>query len=109
MKLSDFPELYDLKQDIKPLVQMWETIAQFNDMVNEWKELPLKSLQVDEIEEFCNEWYRKLLFVVRNSNLTKNKGPRIFCEYIMRQIDSLRQYLPLLSAFKVDGLGRTHW
>ena len=26
IKLSDFPELFNLKQEIKPLVQMWETI-----------------------------------------------------------------------------------
>lgn len=27
IKLSDFPELFNLKQEIKPLVQMWETIS----------------------------------------------------------------------------------
>ena len=63
---------------------MWETIAQFNLMIEEWKEKPIKSLQVEEVEEFCSEWYRKLLFVIRNSNLTKHAGPKVFADYIMK-------------------------
>ena len=27
MKISDFPELFNLKQEIKPSVQLWETIS----------------------------------------------------------------------------------
>ena len=101
MKMSDFPELYDLKQRIKPLVALWETIAQFNAKVETWKEKPIRSLTVDEIEEFCSEWYRKLLYVMRNSNLCKHPGPKVFCDYIMKEIETIRQYLPLLSCLKV--------
>ena len=41
MKISDFPELFNLKQEIKPSVQLWETIAQYNSMIEEWKEKPI--------------------------------------------------------------------
>lgn len=88
---------------------MWETIAQFNSMMEEWKEKHISYLNVDEIEEFCSEWYRKLLFVMRNSDLTKHAGPKAFADYIMKEIDNMRQYLPLLSCFKVNGLDRRHW
>lgn len=109
LKLSDFPELYDLKQRIKPLVQLWETIAQFNTMVEEWKEKPLRFLSVEEVEEFCSEWYRKLLYVMRNSNLTKHAGPKAFADYIMREIENIRMYLPLLGCLKIRGLERRHF
>ena len=109
MKQSDFPELYDLKQKIKPLVQLWETISQFNMKVEEWKEKPLRQLSVEEVEEFCSEWYRKLLYVMRNSKLDKYKGPKAFTDFIMREIENLRQYLPLLGCLKVRGLERRHF
>ena len=108
MKVSDFPELYDLKQKIKPLVQLWDTISEFNAMVEQWKDRPIKSLTIDEVEEFCSEWHRRLLYVMRNSNLTKHPGPKAFCEHIMKEIENIRLYLPLLSCLKVRGLDLKH-
>ena len=78
MKLSDFPELFNLKQEIKPLVQLWETIQQYNAMIEDWKDKPISRMTLEEIEEFCNEWYRKLLYVMRNSTLIKFPGPKQF-------------------------------
>ena len=41
MKIADFPELYNLKQEIRPCVQLWETIAQYNQVIEEWKNKPI--------------------------------------------------------------------
>ena len=78
-------------------------------MVEEWKEKPLRHLSVEEVEEFCSEWYRKLLYVMRNSNLTKHAGPKAFADYIMREIENIRMYLPLLGCLKIRGLERRHF
>jgi hypothetical protein len=75
MKMCDFPELFNLKQEIKPSVQLWETIYQYNLVIEAWKEKPVSKMTLEEIEEFCNEWQRKLLYVMRNSKLSKYKGP----------------------------------
>lgn len=96
MKISDFPELFNLKQEIKPSVQLWETISQYNEMIETWKSKPIKQMTLEEIEDFCNEWYRKLLFVMRNSSLVKWPGPKQFADFIMKEIEHIREYLPLL-------------
>lgn len=108
MKISDFPELARLKAEIKPSVQLWETIAQYNAMIDDWKDRPITKMTLEEIEEFCNEWYRKLLFVMRNSSLAKWPGPKQFAAFIMREVEHIRQYLPLLQCLKVKGLERRH-
>ena len=56
MKLSDFPELYHLKQEIKPAVQLWETITQYNTHIQKWKEKKIAKMTLDEIEDFIQEW-----------------------------------------------------
>ena len=108
MKLTDFPELYALKQEIKPSVQLWETISQYNSMIEDWKEKPISKMTLEEIEDFCNEWYRKLLFVMRNSNLSKYPGPKQFAAYILKEVEHIRSYLPVLQCLKVKGLDRRH-
>ena len=108
MKITDFPELYNLKQEIKPYVQLWETIAQYHTMIEDWKEKPIQKMTLEEIEDFCNEWYRKLLFVMRNSSLIKWPGPKGFCNHIMAEIEHIREFLPLLTCLKVKGLERRH-
>ena len=65
-------------------------------MIEDWKDKPLSKMTLEEIEEFCNEWYRKLLFVLRNSTLSNFPGPKQFCNFIMAEIESIRNYLPLL-------------
>jgi len=65
-------------------------------------------MTLEEIEDFCNDWYRKLLFVMRNSALVKFPGPKQFANYIMREIENLREYLPLLQCLKVKGLDKRH-
>ena len=65
-------------------------------------------MKIEEIEDFCNDWYRKLLFVMRNSALTKYPGPKQFANFIMREIEHIREYLPLLQCLKVKGLDKRH-
>ena len=77
-------------------------------MIEEWKDKPISRMTLEEIEEFCNEWYRKLLYVMRNSTLIKYPGPKQFATFIMREIENIRLYLPLLTCLKVKGLDRRH-
>lgn len=108
MKLSDFPELFMLKNEIKPQLQLWETVTQYNSMIEQWKEKPISKITIEEYEDFINEWYRKLLFVMRSSKLAKHKGPAMFANFIMREIETIRDYLPVLQCLKVKGLDRRH-
>ena len=77
-------------------------------MIEDWKEKPISKISCEELEDFCNEWYRKLIFVTRNTDLTKNKGPRAFAEFIIQELDHIREFLPLISCLKVKGLDRRH-
>ena len=41
LEISDFPELQRLRNDIKPLSQLWEAITQFNGVIEDWKSKPI--------------------------------------------------------------------
>lgn len=81
-------------------MQLWETISQYNQLIEDWKEKAVSKMTLEEIEDFCNEWYRKLIFVMRNSSLSKYPGPKKFANFIMAEIEHIREYLPLLQCLK---------
>lgn len=81
---------------------------QYNQMIESWKEKAIAKITIEEFEDFINEWYRKLLYVMRNSKLAKLEGPAMFANFIMREIETIRDYLPLLQCLKVKGLDRRH-
>ena len=39
--ITNFPEMDSLKMEIKPVQQLWETIEQFDKIIENWKNQPL--------------------------------------------------------------------
>ena len=104
----DFPELLRLKEDVKPAVQLWDAITEFNLVIDDWRSLPVSLLSIETIEESCAEWYRKLVYVQRNETLKKLEGPMTFVNFILLQIDTLKEFFPLLQCLRAKGLEARH-
>lgn len=51
-----------LKVQIKPVVSLWETIEKYEEKIELWRSSPLCNLDVDEMDETCTEWVKKLTF-----------------------------------------------
>ena len=107
-RIAEFPEMDNLKVEIKPVTQLWDTIEQYDRMIESWKNNSLNSLSVELMEDYCNEWTRKLLYCKKNPLLNKFPGPMQFCDYILRQVDGLKKFLPLLLLLKGRGMQPTH-
>ena len=58
--ITEFKEMEVLKNEIKPVIQLWETIEEFDATIETWKNTALQYIRVEEIDESCNEWMRKL-------------------------------------------------
>lgn len=65
-------------------------------------------MSVDEIDQKCNDWFRKLNYCKKNPMLMKLKGPMQFCDYILRQVDVIKAFLPLLQLLKGRGMQQFH-
>lgn len=63
---------------------------------------------VDVIDSSCMDWSRKLLSCKKNPNLNKFRGPMQFSDYILRQIENLKNYMGLLVLLKGKGMQQTH-
>lgn len=70
--------------------------------------MPIAAIAIEEIEEFCADWYRKLTYVQRNEHLRRLKGPMSFVDFILKQIEHIKEFFPLLQALKAKGLERRH-
>ena len=81
-EVSDFPELERMKKQIRPVVQLWEAIQQFEEKIEYWRGIPLDSLNVDEMDECFVEWMKKMTLCVKSEALKEQEGPMSFCLYI---------------------------
>ena len=108
MEITEFPELDMLRNEIKPCVHLWEAIAQFNQVIDEWRIKPIYQVVIDEFEDNCADWSRKLNFAKRSAMLNKYPGPMSFIDYILKQIEKFQLYIPLLIALKTKGLENRH-
>ena len=66
---SDFPELDQLKKEIRPVLQLWETIEQFDGMLDRWRTQPLREVKHEELEHVCEEWKVKINACKKNELL----------------------------------------
>ena len=81
-EVSDFPELEKMKKQIRPVVQLWEAIQQFEEKIEYWRGIPLENLNVDEMDECFVEWIKKMALCVKSESLKDQVGPMSFCSYI---------------------------
>ena len=77
-------------------------------MIESWKNNSLNAISVEQIDEHCHDWIRKLMYCKKNPLLNKYKGPMQFCDYILRQVDHLKKFIPLLLLLKGRGMQQTH-
>ena len=106
--VSEFKEMEALKAEIKPVIQLWETIEHFDSTIEKWKNQPLILINVEAIDDACNDWIRKLGNSQRCEILKKFKGPMQFIDYILRQVDNLKKFIPLLLLLKGRGMLQSH-
>ena len=97
-----------LRTQIKPVVNLWETIEKYEEKIEFWRRSPLQNLDVNEMDETCNEWIKKLTFCKKNQLLQTLKGPMSFCEYINRSVENIYKFLPLLLLLKGRGMMQSH-
>ena len=106
--VTEFKEMEVLKNEIKPVIQLWETIEEYDATIEKWKNTPLAYIKVEDIDDAINEWLRKLQNSIRSEILQKFKGPMQYIDYIMRQVDNLKSYIPLLMLIRGRGMLQSH-
>ena len=78
-------------------------------MAEDWKTQPLGALCVESIDENTAEWLRRLNYCQKNVLMRTFEGPMQYCAYIIRQVENLKRYIPLLLALKTRGMQQTHF
>ena len=65
-------------------------------MIDDWKEKPVSRMTLDEVEDFCTEWHRRLNVVLKDNTLKNLPGPPQIAGYILKDIERFREFIPLL-------------
>ena len=109
IRTTMFPEMLKLRNESKPMQQLWQTIISFNDNYEDWRNQTLQRVSIEVIVEEIAEWQRKINFAARSPEIYSHKGPMQFITYIRDGIEYLKDFLPLLLAIKAKGLERRHF
>jgi len=76
---------------------------------DDWWKKSFVHLNVEEIEEYSQEWYRKLAYVQRSSHVNKHAGPMSFVTYMGQKLEKLKDFMQLITALKAKGLEKRHY
>lgn len=91
------------------LTQVWGVISQFNDKFFKWWDTPFPKLNIDDMEECHMDWIRKLNFVQKDPVFMKSANACTFVEYILAQMDRLKDFMSIIVALKTRGLEKRHY
>ena len=76
--------------------------------MDKWKDHTLSLINHKMMENYFSEWIRKLTYVKRNEKLNLFDGPMGFVDYMMKAIEILRDFMPLIGYLKTKGFEIRH-
>ena len=65
-------------------------------------------LDSDKMEELTMEWIKQLTRISK-SNLATYSNPMTLVNYLLRELERFKDYLPMIAAMRAKGLEKRHW
>jgi hypothetical protein len=60
------------------------------------------------MEELTMEWIKQLTRISK-SNLATYSSPMTLVNYLLRELERFKDYLPMIAAMRAKGLEKRHW
>ncbi|CAF2418248.1 unnamed protein product [Rotaria sp. Silwood2] len=98
-------ELQNLKKDIDILKSIWLLAKEYEEMLNKWKTTEFYQLNINELNDFAQNQYKKLLKMSREY---KEKDWKIL-DSLRDRIDTFRRILPLIESLHNPHMRSRHW
>lgn len=93
---SEFPEAAQLLEEVQPYKQLWEVAHDFVDNRAQWCAGKLSQIDCEVMEAKVTKWQRSLQGLKKSGALTAGAAPAKLRDFVMKDIDQIKQYLPII-------------
>ena len=82
---------------------------EFVDNKVQWLTGKLSSIDCDQMENKISKWLKSLQGLKKSGAFTSGGPPSKLNSYVMKDIDSIKQYLPIIQSLTAKGLEKRHY
>lgn len=83
-------------------------VSNFLSDFSAWLYGLFSELDSDKMEELTMEWIKQLTRISK-SNLATYSNPMTLVNYLLRELERFKDYLPMIAAMRAKGLEKRHW
>lgn len=108
-ELTDYSKLQSMKETFQPFYQFWTTAANWYSWYEQWMNGPFKNVDPEQVDKNVNQAFKT---IYRLNKTFAQKGMEQYqknCERVKSDIESFKQYAPVVSSLRAPGMRDRHW
>ena len=103
-----FKQYKQTVNDIENFKQIWSMAVQYSKIRRTWWTGRLHAINSDQMMKNVTEWDMSTTKLMKMPIIKQNKKPQEILLYIKSELETIREYLPVIVALKTKGLDRRH-
>ena len=98
-----------VSKELAPFKQMWDIAYKYSVKRTAWWFGKLSAIQSQQLTESINSWHKQLSSLKTFSNLNQYEKPGTMLNFIFKEIDDIKSYLPIVERLRAKGLEKRHF
>lgn len=108
LPLGEYPIIDELKVNIKPFAELWDTQLQFEVKIKEWEGGRLENLKPDDVETDFRKMFSTSTKLANKFESMKQPKPAMVATNMKKRLTDFRPYQPIIRALCNPGLQERH-
>jgi hypothetical protein len=109
LELKHFPEIIELKRDLRFFVDLWEVANSYLKNKNKWWTDKISEMDSDGLLDQANEWDKIVQQSLKSEVITRNEKPNLMLTYVQSELETIQKYFPLVATLRHKALLRRHY
>jgi dynein heavy chain len=105
---TKFTAVANLKTEMAPFVTLWYIASSFTNVYEAWLYGAFNELESDKMDDFLSDCIKQLTRISKTS-LATYAQPLTLVNYLNRELERFREYMPMVQAMRAKGLEKRHW
>jgi dynein heavy chain len=106
---ADQENLKQLTKSFEPYLQLWTSVHQWRENMQQWRTQPFHTLNSQAVEDLVNNVHRTLIKALKARVIRENADLSALAEETKKAVEHFRPFVPLIQALRSPGMRPRHW
>ena len=98
-----------VSKELTPFKELWHIARGYSDKRTAWWFGKLSAIQSQQLSSSIDNWHKALSSLKTYSNLNQYEKPGIMLNFIFKEIDDIKSFLPIVDRLRAKGLEKRHF